>query len=195
MERLTISILITLAVFLFSTTEGWSLPAYPGSYNKNTWTNCLGTYTSAKGRVLEGIWEDGRFKYARKGPPPVTVKRSPPPQARERQAELRRQIEQRRQAEARKNSEYVGTIKKRQEMALTIEHIFKGEGAAFSYHDNGIYYIVSFTDSAKNSLSWFTKNIPAKWEKGQTITVKATVKAHEVYRGTKQTKINRVKEV
>ena len=91
---------MTLAVFLFSTTEGWSLPAYLGSYNKNTWTNCLGTYTSAKGRVLEGIWEDGQFKYARKGPPPVTVKRSPPPQARERQAEQKRQTEQWRQAEA-----------------------------------------------------------------------------------------------
>ena len=73
----------------------------PGSYNQYTWDNCFGTYTFANGgknvgewrngkrhgqgtltivdgRVLEGTFENGEFKFAQKVTPTVTAKKSPP---------------------------------------------------------------------------------------------------------------------
>jgi S1-C subfamily serine protease len=38
-----------------------------------------GTYIFADGRVIEGIWENDKFKFAQKVTPTVTAKKSPPP--------------------------------------------------------------------------------------------------------------------
>ena len=89
MRHLTVSTLVSVAVLLGSAGEGWSLPPCPGTYNETTWMNCIGTVTSSKGHlyvgefkdgkqhgqgtytytnggVIEGIWENGKFKYAKK---------------------------------------------------------------------------------------------------------------------------------
>ena len=89
MRHLTLSILVTLAVLLGGAGESFALPECPGTYNANTWTNCegtfnyadgdkyvgewkddnkhgQGTFTFADGRVEEGIFENGKFKYAKK---------------------------------------------------------------------------------------------------------------------------------
>jgi hypothetical protein len=65
MRHLTVSILVTLAVLLGGAGEGFAvnmpsgLPQCPGTYNANTWTNCIGTYTYAKGDIYVGEWKDG----------------------------------------------------------------------------------------------------------------------------------------
>ena len=46
-------------LLLLSSTDGWSLPPCPGSYNKTTWTNCFGTYTFASGDKYVGEFRDG----------------------------------------------------------------------------------------------------------------------------------------
>jgi len=39
---------------------GINLPSCPGSYDKNTWTNCAGTYTYADGSKYVGGYKDGK---------------------------------------------------------------------------------------------------------------------------------------
>ena len=47
-------------LLLLSSTDGWSLPPCPGSYNASTWHNCIGTYTSADGDKYVGEYRDGK---------------------------------------------------------------------------------------------------------------------------------------
>ena len=84
MRRLTAFVCLTLAVLLFSATEGFALPSCPTD-TRVFWTDCFGTftfpngdkyvgewrddsfngqgtYTYADGRVKEGIWENGELK-------------------------------------------------------------------------------------------------------------------------------------
>ena len=58
MRNLPVSILVTLAVLLGSAGESIALPECPGTYNANTWTNCIGTLTGA-GHKYVGQWKGG----------------------------------------------------------------------------------------------------------------------------------------
>jgi hypothetical protein len=58
--RILISISITLAILLLSSTEGWSLPPCLGLKNENIWTECKGTYTTTNGNKYVGEWKDGK---------------------------------------------------------------------------------------------------------------------------------------
>ena len=65
MKRLTLSILVTLAVLLGSAGESFALPECPGSHTKSmkvwtSWNNCEGTATDAKGDKFVGEWKDGK---------------------------------------------------------------------------------------------------------------------------------------
>jgi len=53
-------VLMGFALLLLSSTEGWSLPPCPGSYNYRTWTDCEGTYTTASGTKYVGQWKDNK---------------------------------------------------------------------------------------------------------------------------------------
>ena len=91
MKRLTAALCLTIAVLLGSAGAGYALPYFPSDQNQN-YHNCYGTYTSASGaryvgefrndkkhgqgnytfangRILEGIWKDGKFQYAQKVTP------------------------------------------------------------------------------------------------------------------------------
>ena len=91
MKRLAATICLTTAVLLGSTGAGYALPYCPSDQNQN-YHNCYGTHTSASGaryvgefrvgkkngqgtftfangRILEGIWKDGKFQYAQKVTP------------------------------------------------------------------------------------------------------------------------------
>ena len=62
MKRLLTILCIPAAVLLLSSTEGWSLPPCPGNWNKNTWTNCFGTYTLPDGYKYDKYKYVGDFK-------------------------------------------------------------------------------------------------------------------------------------
>ena len=51
---------------------------YVGEFKDGKWHG-QGTYTFADGRVKEGIWEYGKFKYAKKTSPVVIAKKTPKP--------------------------------------------------------------------------------------------------------------------
>ena len=51
-------ICLSLVVFLFNTTEGWSLPPCPEDQNQR-YHNCFGTLTYPSGNKYVGEWKDG----------------------------------------------------------------------------------------------------------------------------------------
>ena len=91
-------------------------------------------------------------------------------------------------------SEHFGEVKKRAEYTLTYARIVSWETDFY-----GTQYLHCFVDQDGNRATWKT-NTGALWpdtgdraEIGDTITVKATVKDHTEYKGTKQTVLARVK--
>ena len=113
MRRLTAFVCLTLAVLLFSATEGFALPSCPTDRHVSTWTDCFGTYTYANGQVDEGVWENNEFKYTKKISPTVTADKA----AERRVAEEKRQAAaaQARQAEEEKRRRRVAEQKRRAE--------------------------------------------------------------------------------
>lgn len=107
-------------------------------------------------------------------------------------------------AEKLKNMAYVGEIGKRQDFKLLVTGLIPVETAY------GISTLVKFEDESGNQLTWFASGTPQVEEKvevkdtdgwfvqrdlvqGRWYKVKATVKAHELYKEVPQTKITRAK--
>jgi hypothetical protein len=89
-----------------------------------------------------------------------------------------------RQARTRPESNYVGEINKRQVFtALKIERVLE-----INSH-YGVTYLHMMVDASGNDIKWFGGR--RLGEEGMVLDVKATVKAHEEYKGRKQTLINR----
>ena len=83
---------------------------------------------------------------------------------------------------------WVGEITKRSDFDLTVDKKISGEG----YY--GTWVLVLFRDENGNRLKWFTNPGPAyDFEEGDRVTVKATVKDHEVYEERRETVLTRVK--
>jgi hypothetical protein len=104
--------------------------------------------------------------------------------------ELEKQLETKRSA----NSQYVGTVESREVFRdLTV---LARIGIESQY---GIAWLTKFLDPAGNTLIWFGTGVyrdqegrDQVFEIGKSYTVKATVKEHAEYKGSKQTKVNRV---
>jgi hypothetical protein len=129
MKKLIIISCLTIAVLLGSSGLSYALPECRGSYNPNTWTNCVGavtfsngnkyvgefkdntingqgTFTDANGRVQEGIWKDDKFLYAQKFTPTVTARKSSPPSPSAAEIEnqkLRKEMARLKEQEQKKN--------------------------------------------------------------------------------------------
>jgi hypothetical protein len=85
------------------------------------------------------------------------------------------------------NSVHVGEIGKRQDFTVTVanEHEIAGD-----YGTTSIYKMI---DDKGNCLTWFSSS--RTLELGKAYVLKGTVKAHDDYKGTKQTVITRCKIV
>lgn len=111
--------------------------------------------------------------------------------------------EERRMKELRdfSNSEWVAEPKKRLDLTLTLVNDYVYEGCSYSYYDSGIRHIYTFRDKDGNCIVWKTQKVidcydesTEDWteaEIGSKVTMRATVKQHSEYRGTKQTVITR----
>jgi hypothetical protein len=108
--------------------------------------------------------------------------------------EKEREINKRKQYEDYKNSQYVGTVGKRDRFELTLVYMREFES------DFGVTHMHKFRDESGNVFIWFASNIywnPVKKQDidlGDTVTLYGTVKAHEEYDGIKQTKLSRCVE-
>lgn len=93
-----------------------------------------------------------------------------------------------------KTSEYVGEVKKRQDFVLTLKKLFIFDNNAHYYADDIRFHI--FEDEDGNSVVWKGTAIMEDPEttrhivEGDTVKLKATVKAHELYtpKGGSETK-------
>lgn len=103
-------------------------------------------------------------------------------------------------------SQWVSEPKKRLDMNLTLVNVYEYDGYTYSYYDSATSYIYTFRDADGNCIVWKTKSTLGMWledesgheewveaEVGDSIAMKATVKEHGEYKGTKQTVITRAK--
>ncbi len=83
------------------------------------------------------------------------------------------------------NSVHVGEVGKRMEFTVTVvaEHMIEG--------NYGVTHIYKMVDDRGNCLTWFSST--GGLDVGETTTLKGTIKAHDEFRGTKQTVITRCK--
>lgn len=86
-------------------------------------------------------------------------------------------------------SKHVGTLNKRETFTnLTVIGVTVRDG------DFGQSTILRFTDKDNNLLTWFASGV-VPLDKGTVVTVRATVKHHDTFRGNNVTIINRAKMV
>lgn len=100
-------------------------------------------------------------------------------------------------------SEWVAEPKERIDLTLVLVNDYVYEGCSYSYYDSGIRHIYTLRDEDGNCLVWKTQKVIDFYDKesdewidaevGDTIEMKATVKEHSEYKGTKQTVITRPK--
>ena len=88
-------------------------------------------------------------------------------------------------ARIRETSTHYGEIKKRYDMTLTVLSVQEMPPTQW-----GVSYLVKFTDGT-NLFSWFASDTP-DMEVGETVSVRATVKAHREYKGVEETQLTRV---
>lgn len=100
-----------------------------------------------------------------------------------------RVLEQQREAQRAQASEWQGTIKERREFTLTVLSIFGAEG---QYGTTGIHRMM---DENGNLFTWFASPGGGWLPQGRQLTVKATVKAHDTYKGAKTTILTRVTQI
>jgi hypothetical protein len=109
--------------------------------------------------------------------------------AQKEKAERAAELERKRAA-----SRYVGTIKERMTLEVTLDVAFSFEVEDRYDYIGGMMtkYIYVFRDSNDNAFKWITGvNIHA--EQNDKLTIKGTVKEHEEYKGEQQTVLTRVK--
>lgn len=111
-------------------------------------------------------------------------------------ASYRREQAQLRDRERKvRNAEFVGEVKLRLELELTLV------AAPRAFEGNyGTTYRCEFTDAAGHVFVWWASNDPCDggreggWKPAETRKVKATVKKHEEFKGIKMTVLTRVSE-
>lgn len=84
------------------------------------------------------------------------------------------------------SQQWVGSIGDTIVATVTIEALIPIEG----YY--GSSTLVKMIDDSNNSLTWFASSF-VPFERGEHVTIKARVKDHDEYEGTKQTKLTRVR--
>lgn len=90
---------------------------------------------------------------------------------------------------ANSTSRYVGTEGEMINVLVTCTRKHKGEGMF------GPYVGYGFVDADGNEFSVFYTGNSFNCEPGDLLTLRGKVKGHEVFRGVKQTKLTRIKEV
>lgn len=91
------------------------------------------------------------------------------------------------------NSKHVGVVGKRDTFKVTVERRASYTRPAFNGFGNETVWIITMRDEAGNAL--VSKSSSFSAEKGEQLTIKATVKEHGDYKGEKQTVVQRVKEL
>lgn len=103
---------------------------------------------------------------------------------------LERQRREEELAAKRAVSQHLGVVGERLTLTLTVRRVSTYEKRSF--HGNSTYtaHVVSMVDAAGNVVVWFADY--HKQEVGAVLTLRGTVKAHDEYKGERQTVLQRV---
>jgi hypothetical protein len=100
-----------------------------------------------------------------------------------------------RKAREERPSDHVGAVKERLTLTVTIEAIRYIERYNQFNHQDEVTVLYTLRDpETGNVFKWFASREALGEEKGRTVTVKGTVKAHETYNNLKSTVLTRVAE-
>lgn len=91
----------------------------------------------------------------------------------------------------RENSRHVGTVGKRETFTVRVDRINSFSRPSFAGYGNETVWIVTLRDVNDNAI--VVKSTAFCPDKGAQLTIKATVKEHNVYRDEQQTIVQRVK--
>lgn len=109
--------------------------------------------------------------------------------------------------EQKARSQYLGVENERVQFKLHVDKILEIEVPRFSYYDSNIMYFYLMRDAAGNRVVYRSKavlgisikggerDIFIDVKEGDDIEIKATIKAHDEYKGEKQTIVQRAKVV
>lgn len=95
-------------------------------------------------------------------------------------------------AELDAKREHVGVEGQKVTLELTLKKRIEIQGQSFGYYDSGITDLLIFEDASSNVIIYKGRSLGNVAE-GSTVTITATVKAHGVRDGVKQTTIQRPK--
>jgi hypothetical protein len=143
---------------------------------------CNGIYSGDFGKVLLDM-RDALDEWGGLTDKQTDLVRRALARAEERVARAAQRREERLAAD-RETSKHVGTVGERREFDLTVNKVFSFEG------HYGMTYINICRDADQNVIVYKGSN---RMEEGESVRVKATVKAHEDREGVKQTLIARPK--
>lgn len=102
--------------------------------------------------------------------------------------------EERQAEEARKaTSQYLCQIGDKIDMVVTYKKCAWYDRPSFSGYGTETCYIHTFEDTMGNILVWKTTSSLYEIKEGDTVSLKGTVKAHDEYKGEKQTQLQRCK--
>lgn len=101
--------------------------------------------------------------------------------------------EQEQAAVRRRNSKHSGTVGKRQQFTATVVRVSSYDRPRFGSYGTETVWVISLSDTEGNTL--VSKSPAFHAPKGETLTFKATVKAHDEYHGERQTVIQRVTRI
>ena len=88
--------------------------------------------------------------------------------------------------QASEPSSHVGTVGNRIQLDVKVERVtILGPGYSYNSPDRALYILTQ----GANRMVWFSD--AGKLREGQKVTLKATIKSHDDYRGTAQTTLTR----
>ena len=82
------------------------------------------------------------------------------------------------------SSQFIGTIGERIQISITVTNVVELKQTTY-----GPQYLFEMCDSNKNIYIWITSS--NKFSKGETATIKGTVKEHKIYKNIRQTVLTR----
>jgi hypothetical protein len=90
----------------------------------------------------------------------------------------------------RANSKHTGVVGKRQTFTATVVRVRSYARPRYASYGDETVWIISMTDTEGNTI--VSKSASFHAAKGETLTFKATVKAHDEYQGERQTVVQRI---
>lgn len=104
------------------------------------------------------------------------------------------QEEERQEQERRARSQYIGEIGEKITTPAIMERSAFYDVPSFRGFGTDTMHVYTFRTEEGNNITWKTSSV-LEFQEGRRVAIRATVKAHEVYKEEKQTQVTRLKVI